>query len=118
MREYSKQIRKQLKETLGKAYAIQMDSLLLKLSKQFDSWKANKISCWDLTDSIHNFHQGPSRKLFDFYNTKGVDPAYLIATLIVRNVIELDDVPHEARSTVEQCVELIDSFQSDEDDDE
>jgi hypothetical protein len=46
MVELTKKTKKQLRELMLKAYAKELDELLVALSKKFDAWKNHQIDCW------------------------------------------------------------------------
>ncbi len=99
--EISKKTRKQLRELLGIAYARELDNHLLELSKAFDNWKNKKVDCWALNDQIHKFHNGISKKLFNTYNSNGVDELYFIARALSLNLLQKDEIPVEVFARVE-----------------
>lgn len=106
MIELTKKTKKRLRELLGIAYARELDRYLLDLSKKFDDWKNGKIDCWNLSDHIHEFHNGISRDLFNAYNCKSVHPTYMISRALVKKLIQKEDIPPEALPHVENCTSL------------
>lgn len=87
--------KKQLKiaQTLiGIAYNRELDLHLEKLAQKFDDWRKNKIKGYELSDFIHEHHDGISRELFKIYNYSG-DKLYLVARAIHLNFLTKDEVP-------------------------
>ena len=100
----SKKTRRQLRELLSKAYAQELSDHLRELSLIFDQWRDNKITCWDLSDHIHQFHNGISRELYNIYNNRGHD-IILISRAVARKLIQLDEVPSEVREMISQITQ-------------
>ena len=100
--ELSKKTRKQLRELLAKAYEKELDQHLFDVYKKFDDWKNKKINCWVLSDCIHEFHDGISRKLFNAYNVGGVNDTYMISRALALNLLQKEDIPTEAIAIVEK----------------
>jgi hypothetical protein len=95
----SKKIRRQLRELLSKAYAQELSNYLHELALNFDQWRGNKITCWELSDLIHQFHNGISRELYNTYGHNGHD-TILISRAVAQKLIQLDEVPSEVRELV------------------
>lgn len=102
MIELSKGTRKELRKLLEQAYARELDRYLLDLSIKFEDWKNKKITCWDLEDEIHKFHEGISKKLYNFYNAGGVDQLYMISRALANDLLRKEEIPSEAIEIVER----------------
>ena len=61
------------------------------LRAKFDRWARGELSSGELNDRIHEFHQGPLRKLFARYDSGMPDAA--VAHAIVFGFINRSDVP-------------------------
>jgi hypothetical protein len=99
----SKKIRRQLRELLSTAYARELNNYLHELALNFDQWRDNKITCWELSDLIHQFHNGISRELYNVYSHNGHD-IVLISRAVAQKLIQLDEVPSEVREVVVNCL--------------
>ena len=77
--------RKRLRELAAVAHERDLGVELTALEGDFRRWRDRAITAFDLSDRIHAFHQGPSRKLFTIYDTGGIDIA--VAGAIARGVI-------------------------------
>ena len=102
MIELSKKTRKELRKLKEKAYAIELDQYLLKLSCSFDDWKNKKIDCWALRDLLHDFHQGISRNLYNAYNVRSVDDVYMVSRALAIGLLQKEEIPSEALEVVER----------------
>ncbi|MFC1806886.1 hypothetical protein ACFL0T_00760 [Candidatus Omnitrophota bacterium] len=68
MVDFTKAEKKELKKLTGLAYERELKSALDDLNEKFKNWKLGGMTPFDLTDEIHNFHNGISRDLWKFYN--------------------------------------------------
>lgn len=89
-----------LQELAQRAYAEALRRALLPISEAFDAWKTGTVSSFELSDRIHAFHQGPSRRLWSFYNT--LDPPTLVAHALVEGLLAIEDVPEDLRASIQQ----------------
>lgn len=103
MIELSKKTRKELRKLLIKAYGRELDQHLFDLSIKFDDWKNEKIDCWDLSDHIHQFHDGIARNLFNAYNARGIDDIYMVSRALANDLLLKEEIPSEALDIVERC---------------
>jgi hypothetical protein len=106
MRDYSKRIGKQIRDLAGLAHEREVRSHLEKLFDQFTSWKAGGIDTFDLTDRIHEFHNGPDRALLTRYaNTSMAD--WLVSAALVDGVLSEADVPAEVMEAIAARVKCL-----------
>ena len=91
----NKKIKKELRQLSEKAYQNQLDHELSILAKSFDDWRNKEIDCFELSDKIHHFHDGPARDLWKRYNYSK-DHLYLVAVAIVKGHIQESEVSEEA----------------------
>lgn len=64
---YTKALRKRLKQLAIEAYERELRAELKLLGEQFKLWDEGKIDTWSLEESIRKFHNGPSKKLYGRY---------------------------------------------------
>ncbi len=98
MREISKKVKKELRGLAGTAYERELNIELEKLLKRFGDWKADKIDCFELSDMIHKFHDGPNRQLFVHYNT--ISPSITVAHALNNGILKQDEVQEEVREYI------------------
>lgn len=67
MTEQSKVIRRKLREFAGLAHEAELRQELGHLAAQFDEWRAGCLDSFELSDRIHEFHNGPSREIYNRY---------------------------------------------------
>jgi hypothetical protein len=107
----SKKQLKHLRKLADKAYETEISKRLEVLHEQFKKWKSEKISVWELSDLIHQFHDGDSRELYRFY-VYGKNYSYQVACAIHNGHLSMEDVEESCRSHVQY---LIDGFLHEED---
>ena len=91
MEEIPKSVKRALRKLASAAHEEELRRALVPLRAQFDRWARGELSSGELSDSIHEFHQGPLRQLFARYNSGMPDAA--VAHAIVSGFINRSDVP-------------------------
>lgn len=108
-RQYSKPIRKKLQRLSSVVYQRDLDSELAKLNVRFDEWQAGEIDCFELSDLIHEFHDGVSRKLWKFYNR--ADPDTIVVHGLMDKIISREEAGDDV---LEQIRPLLERYEQDE----
>jgi hypothetical protein len=90
---FNKVEKKQLRQFAGIAYERELEIELSSLNDRFSAWQRGDIDAFQLSDDIHEFHQGPSRELYNFYT--GVDPHMAVARAVVEELLSHREVPDE-----------------------
>ena len=80
------------------------------LFEDFCRWTDNGINAFDLSDRIHDFHNGVSRQLYSRYTT--LDPATVVSRAIALAILNRGslDAP-----LLEKLTPLIDGFRGEKD---
>lgn len=73
--ELTKAQKRELRRIVGLAYERELGAALAPLEDQFRRWRAGELGAHDVSEAIHAFHQGASRKLWSRYNAD----TYLVA---------------------------------------
>lgn len=92
-RELTKTQRRRLRELSALAYERDLSSELAKLEEGFKSWRAGTIDAFELSGSIHRFHQGPSRELFSKYESRNLE--LVVAHAIHRGLLSAEEAGEE-----------------------
>jgi len=93
-------IKKLLREYSSIAYEAELRHELEALATQFDEWKNGTMDSWELTEAIHQFHNGASRELYKKYNygSTELNVAHAIFTgLLDRRQVPAELVDHLAK---------------------
>lgn len=97
--ELTKNIKRQIRELAGLLYERELNAELAKLDAHFEQWRQGSLSPFDLSEQIHQFHQGPAREL---YNLFGHDDSFplLVARAIVDETLTETEVPKDVREAL------------------
>ncbi len=93
MAEYSKKIKRLLRECVTQAYEKELHREMTKLDASFAAWRSGSVSSGELSHRIHEYAIGPARKLFKRYN-EGEDDLN-VAYAIVTGILDRDKIPAE-----------------------
>lgn len=92
----SKSDRRQVRNLLACAYERELTEALRELAGQVNDWKNHRINAFDLSDAIHDFHDGIARDLWKHYNS-GVDDLILLHLAVERGALTAGEVPRHLR---------------------
>ena len=93
MHEYSKKVKKLIREFAAEAHERELHRELTKLDRRFAEWRAGRLGSGELSDEIHQYETGPSRELFKRYN--GELPDMMVAYAITAGILERREMPAE-----------------------
>lgn len=91
--EWSKKQRRELTNLQGIAWERELAAALQVLRGDFDAWERSEISAFDLSDRIHEYHNGKSRELFNRYS--GSSNHFVILRAIASGVIAESELSNE-----------------------
>jgi hypothetical protein len=104
MTDFSKLERQQLRELAGVVYEAELALLLNDLSDAFDQWHAGELLPSELLQTIHEFHQGESRRLWSMYQTlREVD---IVARGLAQGLLAESKVPPSVLQKLDAIVNL------------
>lgn len=92
--ELPKPIKRALRSLSHQAHEAELRRALSELSRHFDRWKAGEIDSFELSDRIHEFHDGPNREAYLRYNSR-LDLRFLVGRALREGLIERESVPRE-----------------------
>ncbi len=104
---FTKAERKQLRQLSGIAYERELAKELTRLQDRFASWQRGDLSPFQLSDAIHEFHQGPSRELYEYYTM--VDPHMAVARAVVEELLLESEI---ADGILQKLTDAIDFYRS------
>lgn len=96
----SRKTAKQMRELAQLAYERDLSRCVDVLYAQMNEWKDEKMSVWDIVQSIHEFHDKIARGLYRSYVTS--DQLLAVAFGVAQGVISINDVPVEERARVRE----------------
>lgn len=88
-----KNIRRLVREYAAIAHERELADALGRLGAEFARWERKELSSHDLSDAIHQFHQGPARDIWAKYNTNHLEPALGMA--VATGILRKGEIPEE-----------------------
>ncbi len=95
MKEYTKNIRRELETLNGLAHERYLDQALGELQEHFSCWKSNETNAFDLNEAIHQFHNGKSRELYNYFGGSQSMNDHRVANAIIEGLIAESEVSVE-----------------------
>jgi hypothetical protein len=105
VKAYPKKIKKLIRHYAGVAYEEELKRELRKLHIHFEEWRDEDISSSQLSDLIYAFTKGPSRELFNKYNSSWLDLA--VAQAIANGIFDQDELPKELIESLSDAVQFV-----------
>lgn len=102
---FSRSEYRELRSLTLRAYERELNQELQKLYDVFHRWSAGEMLAGEMTDAIHEFHQGPNRDLFKLYN--GRDYALLVARGVAKGLLSRDEVGAKFMERLDPMLEWI-----------
>jgi hypothetical protein len=94
----------ELGRVAGLAYERELSAALSELEEYFRRWRAGQIEPNDVSDAIHEFHQGAGRKLWSQYH--GGDDYLVAVAAIATGVVERHEVAADLLQIMEPSFAL------------
>lgn len=108
MREYSKKVKKLIREFAAEAHERELHRELTRLDRRFAEWRVGRLSSGELSNEIHQYETGPSRELFKRYN--GDLPDMMVAYAIAADILERREIPAELLDALSNLLEYFDQI--------
>ena len=120
-RDSGKQDMKELRRLADAAYERELGDELAKLEEDFRRWRSKEISALELSDRIHELHDGAARDLWKIY-TYGKPPA-AVARAIANGLIAESSLSPKLLAQLEGAIafylqDWLESAADDEDDED
>jgi hypothetical protein len=100
-----KQKRQKLRELADQAWEEELRQALTPLAEAFERWKVRAASSFEISDLIHEFHQGPSRKIWSTYQS--LKPDSLVARAVALGVLPREGLPAELADSLAQQIDAM-----------
>jgi hypothetical protein len=108
MQQYSKDIKRLLREYMVEAYERELHRELVKLDLGFAEWRDGKISSGELGFRVHQYEAGPSSELYKKYNYSPHDAN--VAYAIVTGILKRDEIPTELLEAISSSLAFYQSL--------
>ena len=111
MREPTKSVKRALRRLSAAADEEELRRALLPVAAAFEEWRAGQLGSGELTERIHDFHQGPARELFKRYYSGPLE--YAVAQAIVVGVLDRKAVPADVLEHCKGAIEFLEKTSGD-----
>jgi hypothetical protein len=115
-RDLTKSQRRRIRELAGIAYDRELSRELTTLEGEFARWRSGAIDAHDLDEKIHQFHQGPNRRLFTTYTGGAVELA--VAAAIANGIISEAEAGPEMLGILRGGIEFANWYSKEDNDDD
>ena len=115
MNQIPKKLKRLLAEQADLAWEAEMRGALAALAEQFDQWRAGALTCDELDQAVHAYHNGIARDIWKRY--AGNDPVLPVARAVALGILGRESVPPEVLAQIAGLVDLF-SRGADDDDEE
>ena len=100
--------RKAIRDAASVAYERELAAELEEVAQAFIEWKAGRLNAFDVSEAIHEFHQGASRELFKRYEAGSTSlPDFALASAVIAGFLELEEIASPGRDHIAKVVEAL-----------
>src|SRR5207248_2952187 len=92
--QLTKEQKRQAREVAALARDAELSEALRELDALFSDWRNGRLDAYQLSDAIHQFHDGQARELFKLYQGA---PEDLAARAIAHELVPPAQIPRELR---------------------
>ena len=110
MRELPKRVCRELRGLAARAHEEALRRALVPLAEAFRGWEEGRVSSFELSGLIHEFHQGPARELYAPYALRGAADLS-VASAVARGVLGREAVPADVLEHLLREVKLCERLQ-------
>lgn len=103
MIDFTRRERQHLREIAGEVYEAEMAVHLGELAAQFTRWRAGEVLPSELVDFVHQFHQGPARRIWSMY--QAMDERNIVARGIALGLLPAAKVGGELHERLQPLIE-------------
>lgn len=107
MRADSRSEHKVARRIAAVAYERDLNHALATLHEKFERWRQGQLSPFDLSQAIHEFHNGEARDLFVVYNR--LHPSQAVARAVALGIVQRSEVPAELLLSLDQAIAFFSS---------
>lgn len=104
MTDFTRRERSQLRKLSMKAYERDLAQELSHLEANFTEWRQGIIDSFQLSNSIHEFHDRVSRDLYKQYMR--VSPHLMVAYALVEGILSEEEIQPKILSKLGQAIEF------------
>jgi len=93
MADMPKRTKRLLREYAAAAHEEELRRALVPVAEAFRRWERRELGSGELSEIIHQFHQGPARDLWTRYNAPHLE--MVVAFAITTGLLSRDTIPAE-----------------------
>jgi hypothetical protein len=108
MDDVPKHIKRAIRELAARAHEEALRLELRTLHEAFGRWERRELSSLELSDLIHEFHDGPARKLWAAHADRRMADT-VVAAAIVDGLIDKSTIPQNVLDHLARYVQLYES---------
>jgi len=101
----SKRTEKKLRDFAALAHERALARALDKLYAEFELWRNGTLNAFDISQSIHEFHNKTGRKIYSFY--AGAEPRLVVSATVRDEILTREEVGDELLSELGPTLELL-----------
>lgn len=100
----TKRQRALLRHLASRAWELELEEKLENLFEDFGKWADKGMSCFELSDKIHEFHNGTSRELYGRYT--GLEPAIAVSRAVALGILSEAEVGADLLKKLEREIAI------------
>jgi len=102
--KFTKRNRARLRQLAGEAWEAELERELEVLFEHFGTWAESGLNAFELSDLIHDFHNGISRELYARYTT--LPPTITVPRAVALGILGEADVGSELLQKLTSEIEM------------
>ena len=87
------------------AYRRELDAELAKLAHQCERWRRSEFNPSELSNQIHEFHNGVNRRLYVQYSNE--KPRFAVANAVARGVLRRQEVSAQILQEIDGLLQVL-----------
>jgi hypothetical protein len=100
----TKRERALLRHLASRAWELELEEKLENLFEDFGKWADKGMSCFELSDKIHEFHNGTSRELYGRHT--GLEPAIAVSRAVALGILSEAEVGADLLKKLEREIAI------------
>ena len=98
--------KQRMRDLAVKAYERELRFHLAELVPWFEEWQAKRISSTELSDRIHEYHQGPARAVFSNYRQL-LSPERKVAWAVANGTLDESEIDAEVLEQLRSSIDAM-----------
>ncbi|ADQ13744.1 hypothetical protein [Halanaerobium hydrogeniformans] len=103
MQNYSKDLKKEIRQLAKIAHKRELENELSDLQEKFKEWEDKKMNVFELDHEIYIYHVKISRAIFKRYNNDG-QLDMVVASAVARGIIEIEELSEKLLDSLKAII--------------